>query len=244
MTVVKTMLVSTVTVAGKTPARLRRMVSAAVVAVVLASASTAHAALMTVDSVGDQFTVLFGGNIETQDVSDLSAEATFLVTAFGSNWVNLQVTLTNTTGSEGSGLESRVSALGFDVGPKLENAYVSGLFNTAVLNKSFPNQVGGLDACFKAGGGGNNCSGGGNGGVESFETGIFNIALTFSNPISKLDFDRFAVRYQSISGSRLGTSGTGLGSIGDPTAVPEPTSMLLLGSGLVALATRFRRRLA
>jgi len=219
-----------------------RIVGMAAVAALLASAGPAQAALISVDSVGDRFQVLFGGNVDGQNVADLTAAATFFVTAFGPSSVEFQVTLENTTGSEGSGIESRISAFGFEVAPTLTSATSSGLFNTAVLNKSFPNEFGHLDACFKDGGGSNNCAGGGKGGLETFETGIFNIALTFRGPISELAFDRFGVRYQSISGSRYGDSGTGLGLIGEPTVVPEPTSMLLLGTGLLAVAAGARRR--
>jgi PEP-CTERM motif len=227
---------------------LRRAVCAAAFVSAVAYAGPAHAALVTVDSVGDSFGVVFNGNVEQQNVADLSAEATFLVTGFTGNSITFDVTLENTTGSLGSGLGSRVSSLGFDTTPNITGASSSGVFNIAVLGGSYPNQFGDIEVCFKDGGGPNNCEGGGSGGVANPNSGVFTLVLNFAGPITQFEFDRFGVRYQSIDGAGfMGASGTGEGHIpGDPTprdvpGVPEPTTMVLLGTGLLGLVRRLRR---
>lgn len=224
---------------------VRRAVRAAAFLGVLAAvASPAQAALISVDSVGDSFHVVFDGNIATQNVADLSAEATFLVTAFSANSITFNITLENTTGSLGSGLGSRVSGLGFDTTPNLTGASSTGLFNLAALGGSYPNQFGNIETCFKDGGAPNGCQGGGNGGVTNPNSGVFTVVLNFNGPITQFTFDKFGVRYQSIDGSNLGVSGTGTGSIQDPPppTVPEPTSMVLLGTGLIGLVGRKLRQ--
>ncbi len=191
---------------------------------------------ITSADIGQSFTVLFDGNVATQDVSGLSSEAVFTLTSFTSSSAVFDIALTNTSSG---GISSRVSGLGFDTTPMLDSASSTGVFNIAVLDGSFPNQFGSVDVCFKDGGGANNCQGGGSGGVTTGNTGNFEVTLGFApNSLPPLSLSNFGVRYQSIDGNGFnGASGTGTG-----TPVPEPLTILGAGAA-ISFGGAFKRKL-
>ena len=208
---------------------------AAVASTLLLLATSANA--VSIDAVGDTFTVEFDGNVETELVSGLSASATFLVTELdaAAGRVVLEISLHNTADAA-LWKSARVSAIGFDVDATLTSAAASGLFSHAVTGGKFPNQFGPVDVC--AVDNAHNCSGGRWGGVKLGKSGVITLTLQLAGPIAALELTNFGVRYQSLTSKSLelcDASGTGTGT------VPEPRALALLGAAGLALWGRKKR---
>jgi hypothetical protein len=210
---------------------------ALILPVLLAPASVQAA---VVDSIGDSFGVYFNGIVDEVVQPGLTSNAFFTLAGIaadgfgGQNWT-FNVTLDNTSSLPITG--SRVSILAFDTDPNADRAQSSatGVFDM-VTTGNMP-MVGNIELCFKDAGG-NNCAGGGSGGVVQGNSGNFTAILNFNAVLSQLELTNFHVRYQSIEGSVLGTSGVGE----EIPVVPVPAAAWLMGSGLVALAGVARRR--
>lgn len=220
---------------------------------------------VSTEDLNKSFTVKFDGSVETKTVSGLTSEATFKFLGFaptssttttgkGKNAVTTTVAQTiaqfeivlNNTSSGAIG--SRVSALGFNTDKQEAAASSSGLFTLAQLGGAFPNGFGNIDVCYTNG---NTCQGGQNGGVNNnqslpgtFQQGSFLASLTLNGAVNSFSMSNLGVRYQSISGTSLGTSGTGKSVLfvppvtppPPPQKVPEPTALgSLMIAGLAAL---------
>ncbi|OKH41361.1 hypothetical protein FACHB389_05170, partial [Nostoc calcicola FACHB-389] len=204
--------------------------------------------------IGKKFQFNFDGSVATQNVSGLTSTAWFTLTSFTGEAATFDVALDNTSTN---GINSRTSGLGFNVYTdllstnKLDLASgktnVSGLFNNAVLNGAFPNQFGDIDVCFTDG---NTCQGGQNGGVKTEDSlKNFSFSLAFGKTVDSFALGNFGVRYQSIEGTNLGTSGTGQGSYYQPKAqepspkrVPEPGTSGALGLFAVAALRLLKKK--
>lgn len=199
--------------------------------------------------INKSFDISFDGNVSTQNVSGLSSKATFTFLGFsqigsGSKLETqalFNIALANTSSN---GIASRTSALGFNVNDSLKSdTSVGGIFTSAVLGGSFPNQFGNIDVCFTQG---NTCQGGKNGGVSTGGTsGTFSPTLAFSGSVNSFTLSNFGVRYQSITGTNLGTSGTGHGyyqAPPQPKKVPEPGTIAALGLLTIAGVLGLKKR--
>ena len=185
--------------------------------------------------INKYFQVNFDGSVEKTDVDGLSGRALFTLNDWGLENINgtdytvasFKVDLTNTSTAP---ITSRISRLGFDTDPNIDQnaSSVNGTYNV-VDSGSFPNQVGDIEVCLYADNG--SCTGG-PGGVETGDTGTFNLKLAFADTsLTSFNFSNFHLRYQSIDGTPLGTSGTGDGVVmASSTDAPEP--LTILGTGM------------
>ena len=213
-------------------------------------ANRAEAGPITLADVGDTLTIKFDGNVGGADVANLTSEIDFTLTAFDEifNFVTFDVIVRNT--STAPLTDSRVSAFGFDANPDVLNGTsTSTEFSYVNTGGQFPNNFGNIEVCVIDNQ--NNCTGGGGSGIEMGQSsGIFQLTLNFADLADTLFLDNFGVRYQSISGlGYSGASGTGVGTDDNfpppppppPPVVPEPSSMLLLGTGLAIGARKLRK---
>lgn len=197
---------------------------------------------ITADDVGQSFIINFDGNVNQTNLTGLTSSAKFTLQSFTGTDAVFGIELKNT--STGT-ITSRTSALGFDIdGATVNTAAVGGtLFKNAHTYDSLPNGFGNIDVCFINNT--NNCKGGGgegnNGGVSTGDTANqFTATVKLTQSVKTFAMSNFGVRYQSINGTTLGTSGTGRGTpyyeAPPAQSIPEPstlTAVLLSGFALV-----------
>jgi MYXO-CTERM domain-containing protein len=214
----------------------------ALAALLIASPALADPITLGADDVGTSFTLNYNGFADGNVIEGLGGSTTFTLTNVTATSYSFDYSVANTTGD---GLTSTISSFAFDTNPDIVSASSTGAFNHTVLDSNYPNGIGNVDVCFKAGFS-NSCAGN-SGGVTAGNTGAGSLTLGFSEPVSELTLDNFFVRYQSISGAGNVTSasGTVTGSStsgGTPVPVSEPGMALLFGLGLAVLAAARRRR--
>jgi hypothetical protein len=178
-----------------------------------------------------------------------------VVCEFNSQTNTLTFTITNTSAITTPGSTSTITGIGFDL-PPLGNASASGLngftgmqapslssnfvfsdadvgnvphgFNTAVL-----------DFAFLTGNSGNFASGSVNDGLLPGESASFTVSgAAFAGFTEEQICNAIFVRFQNVplAGGSEGSD------VGVPEAIPEPSSILLLGSALVGLGGYARRK--
>jgi hypothetical protein len=163
----------------------------------------------------------------------------------GLTW-NFDYGITNI--STGNVSTSRVSSFGFAVSPHPTGATSTGMFNTAIINPSFPNV--GIDVCFGAG---NGCSS--ESGLLPNQNAEGEFSLTFADPLQVINLQYIFVRFQAIdSGDPFNlrdASGVGInndvniGSVLAPIPEPSTWAMMILGFfGLGFMAYRRRNQTA
>ncbi len=205
---------------------------------------TPDSATLSSSDTGSSFNVTYDGFTGGGLIDGLTAGIMFTLTGVTPTSFTFDYAVANTSTAPITG--SRVSGFGFNVDPTISGASSTGTFATVGKDANVPN-IGTVDVCFKGGGGTNSCAGGGGGGVSLGDgpaTG--SLTLIFASPLDTITLSDFFTRYQSIAGAGGVTSAVGSGTVGTPggtpAPVPEPSLMLLFGSGALALAFYRRRR--
>lgn len=235
------------------PSKLKRrgqrsLWGALAAASVLGLAAPASAAMVvnpngtvTLTGTSGSTTIDFNGNVEGTPIDGLSALMNISFTAAMNGLYTFTYTLTNTSTAP---ITSRISGFGFSTDPDALSAnYISGILDNVNFNPAdpmnVPNGLADVEFCDFAGGSEVNCTGGGGDGITTSGMGSFSLA--FGSVQNQITMSDLFVRYQSITGVRAGTSGTGT----VVTSVPEPMTwaMMLLGlTGIGCALQRSRRK--
>ena len=180
-----------------------------------------------------------------------------VVCEFNSATNTLTFTITNTSAITQPGSTSTITGIGFDL-PPLGNASASGLngftgsqapslssnfvFSDADLGNvphGFGNVV--LDFGFLTGNSGNFNSGSVNDGLLPGESASFTVSgAAFAGFTEEQICNAIFVRFQNVPDAG-GSGGSDVGTPGNP--IPEPSSILLLGSALLGLGGYARKKL-
>jgi hypothetical protein len=231
---------------------LSKFTRTALLALTAAFASPALAEPIVLDSsdVGQSFTIDYNGFADDTVIDNLTASTTFTLTSVTSDTYTFDYVVNNTTDS---GVGSRVSSFAFNTNPDIIDASSTGVYDYTVTDSNYPNGIGTVDVCFKAGDS-NSCAGN-QGGLTAGQTGTGTLSLSFTGPISSLSLDDFFVRYQSITGvdgitsasgqqtsssSTGGSTTSGGTSTSGGTPVPAPGMLVLFGMSLLGVG--FMRR--
>ncbi|HKG61726.1 MAG TPA: PEP-CTERM sorting domain-containing protein [Pyrinomonadaceae bacterium] len=197
--------------------------------------------------------------ITISGVNSGQAATATIVCEFNSQTNTFTFTITNTSAITQPGSTSTITGIGYDL-PPLGNASASGLngftgmqapslsstfnFSDADLGNvphGFNNAV--LDFGFTTGASGNFNGGSVNEGLLPGESASFTVSGAAFTGFTETEIcNAVFVRFQNVPLS-AGSEGSDVGTPGGAGPIPEPSSILLLGSALVGLGGYARRRL-
>jgi len=182
-----------------------------------------------------------------------------VVCEFNSQTNTFTFTITNTSAITQPGSTSTITAIGYDL-PPVGNASASGLNgftgmqapslssnftfsdgDVGNISHGFDNAV--MDFAFLTGPSGNFSGGSVNDGLLPGESASFTVSgAAFAGFTEEEICNAIFVRFQNVP-EEGGSGGSDVGVPGTPSEVPEPSTILLLGSALVGLGGYARRRL-
>jgi hypothetical protein len=184
----------------------------------------------------------------TPTTPDLSAEATFKITGWTGAYFDLAITNIKNTTATSPDIKARFTAFGFGLTPDAESigSVVPGVYFTHVDFGDIPSYKA-VDICAWSG---PNCQGGAGEGLGQGSLLTDSVSMRVYGGFGQgVTFYPFAVKFQTeLDSYEFG--GSGECKPGDPNCellpdvVPEPASMVLFGTGLIAAASvrRFRRK--
>jgi hypothetical protein len=209
---------------------------AAAVLAITASPASASSILVTDNTT---FSVNW---LNTVTNPDLSGTARFTITGWSATGFDLTIDQVANTTPTTPDINARFVSFGFGLTPDAthSNAIDGSVFAWGFSN--FPG-FGTIDVCGFAG---NNCGGGGNGGLGAGESQLGSMSIHFDGDFANgVTFAPIAAKFQTNVTSYEFDSCVAPCSIErelDPPTVPEPGSLVLMGSGFVGFAAILRRR--
>jgi hypothetical protein len=219
--------------------KCRNRVSA-ILAMAILTLGMGSANAIVITLAGGPTNIAFSG---TGGPYNLGVSGSFDLLSLSSTSAVLRIVLSNTSTLTGGGQivdpsTVRLSSFGFGITPNVSavafgDGADGGMINAALGSIPTLSQI---EVCAF---GGPNCSGGGNGGILVGGSDTFDLTLTgaFSG-LTALTFDPLGVKFQTNLTSYEFIND---GQIPTDQLLPEPTSMALLGAGLLGFAALRRK---